>query len=118
MITSPQKSTLNERDNGDDDEPSENLATNYDNCTHGDPLGYICLDCIYLRWKTGFDFVKTRKEKPKTVEEPVKEVEEVSPSADTIESDEAAEAPANILKSVNWQQVFNFAGISVGQRHA
>ena len=118
VITSPQKSTLNERDNGDDDEPSENLATNYDNCTHGDPLGYICLDCIYLRWKTGFDFVKTRKEKPKTVEEPVKEVEEVSPSADTIESDEAAEAPANILKSVNWEQVFNFAGISVGQRHA
>ena len=52
-----------ERRKTEEEPPTEDLSSSYDNCTHGDPMGYLCLDCIYLRWKTAYDFVKTRKEK-------------------------------------------------------
>ena len=85
-----------------------------------------------MRWKTGYDYVKTRKEKPKkTVVENIQEaeeavVEDVSNKSDndskTNSENASTEVPkdtsnkaADILKNVNWQQVFSFAGIGVGQ---
>ena len=103
-------------DEDQEEEPRENLASNYDNCTHGDPMGYLCRDCIYLRWKTGFDFVKTKREKPKIVEAPVENLDLEQPTVPPVESSEGSEETADIIKNVNWQQVFSFAGISVGQR--
>ena len=97
----------------EEESPSEDLSSQYDNCTHGDPLGYLCLDCIHLRWKTGYEFVKTRKEKPKKVEEAVEKEKKEDDNVEKppLPSDE----PADIIKNVNWQQVFSFAGISVEQ---
>ena len=109
-------------DDNQDERPEENLASNYDNCTHGDPMGYLCRDCIYLRWKTAFEFVRTRKEKPKQAEDPLEDPLETTdmepPPVSPTESSEALGEPADIIKNVNWQQVFSFAGISVGQRTA
>ena len=79
-------------------------------------MGYLCRDCIYLRWKTGFDFVKTKREKPKIVEAPVENLDLEQPTVPPVESSEGSEETADIIKNVNWQQVFSFAGISVGQR--
>merc|ERR1712126_264121 len=84
VITSSRKDsapiTLNElinKDEDDEEAPKENHAYDYNNCTHGDPMSYMCVDCTYMRWKTGYDYVKTRKEKPKkTVVENIQEAEE------------------------------------------
>jgi len=140
VITSSRKDsptiTLDELINKTDDEeeeaPKENHAYDYNNCTHGDPLSYMCVDCTYLRWKTGYDYVKTRKEKPKkTVVENIQEAEEAvvedvsnksdndskrnSDNVSTEVPKDTSNKAADILKNVNWQQVFSFAGIGVGQ---
>ena len=85
-------------------------------------MGYLCRDCIYLRWKTAFEFVRTSKEKPKQPEDPLEDPLETTdmepPPVSPTESSEALGEPADIIKNVNWQQVFSFAGISVGQRTA
>ena len=91
----------------------------------------MCVDCTYSRWKVGYDFVKTRKEKPKPVviddvaEEPVKENAKAFSSSEAPKEDRAgpgnvseeqSDKAADILKNVNWSQVFSFAGISLGQQ--
>jgi len=123
VITSSRKDaptiTLDELVNNkeeEDEPPKENRAKEFNNCQCGDPLAYMCHDCTYRRWKVGYDFVKTRKPKPVVVEEKITEVprdtaDEKSNSGSSQPSDKAAE----ILKNVNWSQVFSFAGISVGQ---
>ena len=138
VITSSRKDaptiTLGELVNKEDDDevaPTENRAKDYNNCIHGDPLSYMCVDCTYSRWKVGYDFVKTRKEKPKpvviddVVEEPVKENAKASSSSEALKEDRAgpgnvseeqSDKAADILKNVNWSQVFSFAGISLGQQ--
>ena len=138
VITSSRKDaptiTLGELVNKEDDDevaPTENRAKDYNNCIHGDPLSYMCVDCTYSRWKVGYDFVKTRKEKPKpvviddVVEEPVKENAKASSSSEGLKEDRAgpgnvseeqSDKAADILKNVNWSQVFSFAGISLGQQ--
>ena len=138
VITSSRKDaptiTLGELVNKEDDDevaPTENRAKDYNNCIHGDPLSYMCVDCTYSRWKVGYDFVKTRKEKPKPVviddvaEEPVKENAKAFSSSEAPKEDRAgpgnvseeqSDKAADILKNVNWSQVFSFAGISLGQQ--
>ena len=98
----------------EEEPPTEDLSSNYDNCTHGDPMGYLCLDCIYLRWETAYEFVKTRKEKPKEDVEAV-EIIEKEVKKPPSSSEDGSNQPADIIKNVNWQQVFSFAGISVEQ---
>merc|ERR1719378_1345769 len=129
VITSSRKDsptiTLDELINKTDDEeeeaPKENHAYDYNNCTHGDPLSYMCVDCTYLRWKTGYDYVKTRKEKPKkTVVEDFsnKSDNDSKRNSDNVSTEvpkDTSNKAADILKNVNWQQVFSFAGIGVGQ---
>ena len=105
---------LDEVGKKEEDSPTENLSSSYDNCTHGDLMGYLCLDCIYLRWKTAYEFVKTRKEEPKKVVEAV-EKEVVNSEKPLSSSGDVSDEPADIIKNVNWQQVFCFAGISVEQ---
>merc|ERR1719312_1865581 len=110
---------INKADDDDEEEaPKENHAYDYNNCTHGDPLSYMCVDCTYMRWKTGYDYVKTRKEKPKkTVVENIQEVEEAvvedvsnksdndsktnSENASTEVPKDTSNKAADILKNVN-----------------
>ena len=105
----------NKEEDQEDEAPKENRAKEFNNCRCGDQLAYMCHDCAYRRWKVGYDFVKTRKPKPVVVEEKVEEaprdVTDEKSNPGTQQSDKAAE----ILKNVNWSQVFSFAGIGVGQ---
>ena len=85
-------------------------------------MGYLCLDCIHLRWKTGYEFVKTREETPEKVVEAVETEDMTEDMEDDIvkkppssSEDVSASQPEDIIKNVNWQQVFSFAGISVEQ---
>lgn len=94
--------------------PAKDESSKYDICTHSNSLGYLCHDCSFNRWRTGFEFVKTRKEK---LVESVHVSTESESSMDTNKQSGTADkaATADILKNVNWQQVFSFAGISIGQ---
>ena len=43
----------------EEDEPQkENRAKDLDNCQCGDPLDYMCHECIYKRWKVEYDLVR------------------------------------------------------------
>ena len=132
MITSSRKNaptiTLDELVNKEEEEeaPKENKAKEFNNCKCGDPLSYMCHDCVYRRWKVGYDFVKTRKEKPApvVVEKKIEEVPEDAKKKEEEKEEEKEEKTgdgreqsnkaAEILNNVNWGQVFSFAGISLG----
>ena len=106
---------VNKEEDQEDEPPKENRAKEFNNCRCGDPLAYMCHDCVYRRWKVGYDFVKTRKPKPVVVEEKIEEVpRDATDKKSNIGSPQADKA-AEILKNVNWSQVFSFAGIGVGQ---
>jgi len=36
----------------------KNLADQYNNCVHGDPGDYLCVDCFYNRWQAEWDFLQ------------------------------------------------------------
>ena len=38
--------------------PRKNLADQYNNCMHGDPGDYLCVDCFYNRWRSEWDFLQ------------------------------------------------------------
>lgn len=38
--------------------PRKNLADQYNNCVHGDPGDYLCVDCFYNRWRSEWDFLQ------------------------------------------------------------
>ena len=107
----------NKEEKEDEDEPpKENRAKEFNNCQCGDPLAYMCHDCTYRRWKVGYNFVKTRKPKPVVVEEKIEEVpRDATDEKSNPGNSQPSEKAAEILKNVNWSQVFSFAGISVGQ---
>ena len=106
---------MNKEEDQEDMPPKENRAKEFNNCRCGDPLAYMCHDCVYSRWKVGYDFVKTRKPKPVVVEDKIEEVpRDATDEKSNIGSRQTAKA-AEILKNVNWSQVFSFAGIGVGQ---
>ena len=92
----------------EEDATEEINLDDLDICTHPDSLGYMCHTCSYKRWRTGFDAVKTRVEKK--VEVVTSDNKDAVKAGETPE--QSAEA-ADILKNVNWQQVFSFAGINV-----
>ena len=85
----------NKSDDDEEDKPKENVSSQYDNCTHGDHMDYMCVECTYNRWRCEWDFVKpvgVRKfKKP--------EIVEVN--------------PVEIIQAVNWEKVFKFAGVGV-----
>ena len=128
MITSSRKNaptiTLDELVNKEEEEeaPKENKAKELNNCKCGDPLSYMCHDCVYRRWKVGYDFVKTRKEKPApvVVEKKIEEVPEDAKKKEEEKEEKSGDGreqsnkAAEILNNVNWGQVFSFAGISLG----
>ena len=60
--------------------------------------------------------MKTRKPKPVVVEEKIEEVpRDATDEKSNPGNSQPSEKAAEILKNVNWSQVFSFAGISVGQ---
>jgi len=102
---------MTEDEEVEEDTSAENLAYKYDNCPHGDPLDYLCVDCVVNRWKAARDFANP-KPKPKPVPKPV--VEETVKIDLTAEPDLPGPAvdPAKLLNTVNWAKVFSFAGIT------
>eukprot|EP00092_Neocalanus_flemingeri_P017430 GFUD01018854.1.p1 GENE.GFUD01018854.1~~GFUD01018854.1.p1 ORF type:complete len:196 (-),score=35.36 GFUD01018854.1:208-795(-) len=36
----------------------KNMADQYNNCVHGDPGDYLCVDCFYNRWRSEWDFLQ------------------------------------------------------------
>eukprot|EP00092_Neocalanus_flemingeri_P086378 GFUD01108844.1.p1 GENE.GFUD01108844.1~~GFUD01108844.1.p1 ORF type:complete len:521 (-),score=180.54 GFUD01108844.1:2-1564(-) len=92
-VTLDEHSTIEDVSEDDEDtKPKENLARQYDNCTHGDPTDYMCVDCTYNRWRCEWEFVRPRK---------VKKTNPVQVN------------PVEIIQAVNWEKVFKFAGIGV-----
>eukprot|EP00092_Neocalanus_flemingeri_P024786 GFUD01026875.1.p1 GENE.GFUD01026875.1~~GFUD01026875.1.p1 ORF type:complete len:489 (+),score=159.99 GFUD01026875.1:78-1544(+) len=92
-VTLDEHSTIEDVSEDDEDtKPKENLARQYDNCTHGDPTDYMCVDCTYNRWRCDWEFVRPRK---------VKKTNPVQVN------------PVEIIQAVNWEKVFKFAGIGV-----
>ena len=59
--------------------------------------------------------MKTRKPKPVVVEEKTEEVPRDATDEKSNPGTQQADKAAEILKNVNWSQVFSFAGIGVGQ---
>ena len=105
----------NKEEDQEDEAPKENRAKEFNNCRCGDPLAYMCHDCTYRRWKVGYEFVKTRKPKPVVVEEKTEEVPRDATDEKSNGGSQQSDKAAEILKNVNWSQVFSFAGIGVGQ---
>jgi len=104
------KPEITEDEEVEEDTSAENLAYKYDNCPHGDPLDYLCVDCVVNRWKAARDFANP-KPKPKPVPKPV--VEETVKIDLTAEPDLPSPVdPAKLLNTVNWAKVFSFAGIT------
>jgi len=79
-----------------------NQAFKFENCSHGSPCSYICLECSIGRLQAEWNFVQPRKRKVKPVV--VKE---------KVEEPKTTEDPVAIMNQVNWQQVFKFAGVPV-----
>merc|ERR1719186_2417339 len=95
-VTLDEELTIGEINEDDDDpKPKENLAAQYDNCTHGDPTDYMCVDCTYNRWRCEWDFVRPRRVKKAKKTTQVKVI------------------PQELMKAVNWEKVFKFAGVGV-----
>jgi len=95
-VTLDENDTIGEISEDDEDpKPKENLAEQYDNCTHGDLTDYMCVDCTYNRWRCEWDFVRPRRVKKakKTVTVKVN--------------------PTELMQAVNWEKVFKFAGVGV-----
>jgi len=72
----------------EDNEPKENLAEQYNNCTHGDPMDYMCVECAYNRWRCERDFIRSRK------------VEKTESKSDTEESLTTKPKVQNIVENV------------------
>merc|ERR1711915_1159434 len=106
---------VNKEEEQEDEVPKENRAKEFNNCQCGDPLAYMCHDCVYRRWKVGYDFVKTRKPKPVVVEKTKEEAPRDATDERSNSGVQQSEKAAKILKNVNWSKVFSFAGIGVSQ---
>ena len=94
-VTLDENTTEDKSDDDEEDKPKENVSSQYDNCTHGDTMDYMCVECTYNRWRCEWDFVKpVRGKKIKMAE-----IVEVN--------------PVEIIQAVNWEKVFKFAGVGV-----
>ena len=89
-VTLDETSTI--EDGGDD---KATTGSEYDNCTHGDPMDYMCVECTYSRWRCEWVTVKP------VILTKVKKAEKVQVN------------PLEIIQAVNWEKVFKFAGVRV-----
>jgi len=98
------KVTLEEEEDSEYEEEEGtrvNMASSFENCTHGSLCDYICTDCMLGRWQAEWDFVQPRQKKVKPV--PVKEPRK----------EPSTEDPISVITQVDWQSVFKFAGVPV-----
>ena len=59
ILNTPMDANNSKDEKEEEDEPQkENRAKDFDNCQCGDPLDYMCLECIYKRWKVEYDLVR------------------------------------------------------------
>ena len=95
-VTLDENTTIEDiSDDEKENKAKENVSSQYDNCTHGDPMDYMCMECTFNRWRCEWDFVKPVRAKK------IKKPEEVEVN------------PVEIIQAVNWEKVFKFAGVGL-----